>query len=93
MTRLNQAGSHIIAFALVVAALGVVGFAGYKVQQSHNNSSSANGQATVTEKAVPKAVTNAADLQTVSKILDDASAQLNTSLDDSSLNADLNSML
>ena len=92
MKRLNQSGSHVLGFALLVLVLGVVGFAGYKVQQAHNNSDTAVQTATTTAK-VPATIANTAELQQASRALDDSSAQLNSSLDDSSLNTDLNSML
>jgi len=62
------------------------------VQQMHNKTDTAT-QAAVTTASVPKAVTNTADLQQVSGVLDQSSAQLNSNLDDSSLNTDLDSML
>jgi len=93
MTRLNQSGSHIIGFALLVLVLGVVGFTGYKVQQSHNKTSVANQTATTAKAAIPANMTSTADLQSVGQVLDQSSAQLSSNLDDGQLNADLNSML
>ncbi|HSX31042.1 MAG TPA: hypothetical protein VLE99_03945 [Candidatus Saccharimonadales bacterium] len=92
MKRLGQSGSHIIGLALLVLALGVVGYAGYKVEQAHTKTTSTT-QAATTKASVPAIVTSQADLQQVSDVLDQSSAQLNTNLDDSGLNADLNSML
>jgi len=88
MKRLNQSGSHILGVALLVLALGVVGFAGYKVQQAHKPTASVSVTHTV-----PATITTTADLQQTSQALDDSSAQLDSNLDDSSLNADLSSML
>ncbi len=93
MKRLNQSGSHIIAIMLLVLALGVVGFTGYKVQQAHNKTDSSNQTKTTAQAAIPKTVTNTTDLQSVGTVLDQSSAQLDSSLDDGQLNADLNSML
>ncbi len=95
MIRLNQSGSHVIGVALLVLALGVVGFAGYKVIQAHNNTTTTSQPSTTTTATVtvPKTITNAADLQKVDQFLTQASAQLNTNLNSSSLNTDLNSML
>lgn len=91
MKRLNQSGSHVIAVAFLVLALGVVGYAGYKVQQAHNKSDTTTQAATVV--SAPKTIANTADLQQASSALDSSSSQLNSNLDDSSLNADLDSML
>lgn len=92
MKRLNQSGSHILGFALLVLALGVVGFAGYKVEQAHNKAD-VTTQASTAPVAAPKAIANTADLQQASSALDSSSPQLNSNLDDSSLDTDLNSML
>lgn len=92
MKRLNQTGSHIIGFALLVVALGLVAFAGYTV--SHRTKSVATTASTVSTKSVvPATIKNAGDLQQTAQALDSASSQLNSGLDDSSMNADLNSML
>ena len=91
MRRLSQSGSHIIGIALFVLALGAVGFAGYKVMQAHHQP--VENAATTTALTVPAAIKTSADLNQASTVLDDSSAQLNSGLDDSSLNADLNSML
>lgn len=91
MRRLNQSGSHILGFALLVLALGVVGFAGYKVQQAHNTATTT--QAATTTATVPATINTTADLQQAGQALDSSSADVNSSLDDSSLNADLDSML
>ena len=90
MKRLNQSGSHVLGLVLLVLALGVVGFAGYKVQQAHDNKVASQ---TTTTATVPATISNAADLNQAGQALDDSSAQVNSSLDDSSLNADLNDML
>lgn len=91
MKRLNQSGSHVVAIALVVLALGVVGFAGYTVQQSQHKSTVASK--TASQQAAPETITSTADLQQAGQSLDDSSAELGTSLDDSALNGDLDSML
>lgn len=92
MKRLNQSGSHVVGLALLVLVLGVVGFAGYKVEQAHNKSDTAT-QTAATAVSVPKVITNTADLQKAGSALDSSTSQLNANLDDSSLDADLNSML
>lgn len=96
MKRLNQTGSHVIAIAALVLALGVIGFAGYKVSQSNNKPVSTSSTTVSTQTkppVVPTTIGSTADLQQASSVLDQSSSQLNSNLDDSSLNADLNSML
>jgi len=90
MKRLNQSGSHVVGLVLLVLALGVVGFAGYKVQQSHTKTTDST---TASTQTVPATITTTSDLQQASKAMDNSSSQLNTNLDDSSMDADLNSML
>lgn len=91
MKRLNQSGSHILGFALLVLALGVIGFAGYKVQQAHNKTADTVSQ-TAAAKA-PATINTTADLTQTSQSLDSSSSELDSSLDDTTLDADLNSML
>lgn len=89
MKRLNQSGSHVLAVLVVVAALAVVGLVGYRVQQSNKQ----NDVTASTTSKVPTAISTKADLSTTSKALDQSSAQLDSGLNDTSLDADLNSML
>jgi hypothetical protein len=92
MTRLNQAGSHLVGIALLVLVLGFAVFAGYTV--SHRNSDTTTASTTSTKTAAaPGTIKNASDLQQTAQALDTASSQLSSSLDDSGMNADLNSML
>lgn len=91
MKRLNQSGSHVLGIALLVLVLGVIVFAGYKVQQAHDKTNAS--QTTASTASVPATISNTAGLQQAGQVLDNSSAQLNSSLDDSSMNADLNSML
>jgi len=93
MKKLNQSGSHVIGLALLVLALGVVGFTGYKVHQSQDKTTVASKVTTTAKVVVPASITGVTDLQDVSQVLDQSSAQLNSGLNDSQLNADLNSML
>lgn len=91
MKRLNQSGSHLVALLVLVLALGVVGFAGYKVNQARNDSGTLTA-AKVTD-TTPATLTTTADLDKTSQSLDDSAAQLDNNLDDSSLDTDLNAML
>ena len=90
MKRSSQSGSHVVALVLVVLFVAVAGFAGYKVWQMQQSAASSDTAAAV---QVPAKITNTADLTQASKALDQASAQVSTSLDDGGLNSDLNDLL
>jgi hypothetical protein len=90
MRTFNQSGSHVIAIALVVAVLGVVGFAGYTV--SHRNQKAAVTTRSESDK-VPGAIKTRADLTATAHALDSASGDLNSSIDTSSLDSDMNDLL
>lgn len=82
MKRQNQQGfGHVLLLVLIVA-VAVVGFAAYRVYS--------NQQADTQTKT--EASTKQSDLTSASKDLDQAGNDLNNSLDDSALNADLDSM-
>ncbi len=91
MRRSSESGSHLIALALAIVAVGVIGFTGYRVwqmQQAATTDTAGNTSATV-----PAAITNTASLNQASSALDQSSAQVSNNLDDSGLDADLSSML
>ena len=92
MKRLDQTGSHIVAVALLVAVLGVVGFAGYKVM-SANKSNTDTTTATTKSSTVPSNIRNTADLTQAASVLDSSASQVNNGLDDNGLNSSLNDML
>jgi predicted negative regulator of RcsB-dependent stress response len=75
---------------VVVLVVAVVGFAGYRVWSNQNTADTTETSATTT---VPSTIQTKADLDSTGKYLDGLGAQLNADLDDSSLNADINSML
>jgi uncharacterized protein HemX len=89
MKRLNQTGSHILGIALLIVALGVVGFAGYTVMNKHKDKTATATTATTQSDTIQ----NTADLTAASDQLDSSSTQVNSNLDDSSLNNDLNDLL
>ena len=93
MKRYNQEGSHLIAALLLVVVAGVIALAGYKVWQMQSNNTPSAGNTTASSATVPATIQSKADLTQASRALDQASTQLNGNLDDSALNADINSML
>lgn len=93
MKRLNQTGSHILAFALVALVVGVTVFAGYKVYQNQKTTTDTGDTGQTQTATVPKTIKNTADLNSVGKVLDDSSAQLDSNLNDSALNNNLNDLL
>lgn len=88
---MNQKGFGHVVIIFVVLFVAVAGLAGYKVMTMHNSDSS-NGSAAAVPK-VPATITSKADLTAAAKALDSAGVQLNSSLDDSALNSDLNDLL
>jgi hypothetical protein len=93
MKRLNQTGSHVLGFALLVLALGVVGFAGYTVMNANKSTDTTTATTTKTSSAAPGSIQNTADLNQAASALDSSSAQVNSGLDDSQLSSSLNDML
>jgi len=95
MKRLNQSGSHIVALALAVVVVAVLGFAGYRVMQANKTTpvTTASTQPLSTPSAVPATIKTNGDLTATAKALDDTSAQVDSSLNDNSLNSDLNDLL
>lgn len=92
MKRSSQAGSHVIALALFVVFVAVVGFAGYKVWSMQQAAAPASSS-TAANATMPSKITNTASLQQAASALDASAAQVNTNLDDSTLSADLNALL
>lgn len=92
MTRLNQAGSHLVAVLVGLVVLGGVGFAGYTVM-THQKTAAPVASTTASRNSAPATIKTTADLTTTEHALDNASAQVSGSLNDSSLNNDLNDLL
>lgn len=91
MKTSSEAGSHVLAFALAILAVALIGFAGYRVwtmQRAASTQSNATTTATV-----PAKITNKATLDRAASVLDQSSAELNATLDGSSLTADVNALL
>jgi hypothetical protein len=92
MKRLNATGSHVVAVAVVILALGVVGYAGYTVMQRSNTHAS-DTAAAKTEFAAPASIDSKADLETTATSLDKASGQIDSSVDATSLDSSMNDLL
>ena len=89
MKTSSQAGSHVIAFGLLVLVVAVVGFAGYQVWMKQQ-AAPAQQAAAVT---VPAKITDKATLSQAAAALDQSSAQLNSRLDSAQLDTYLKAML
>lgn len=91
MKTSNESGSHLIVVALGILFVGVLAFAGYRVYQMQMASNGASD--TTASVTVPAKITNTASLTQTANALDASSSQLNSNLDDTSLDSDLNAML
>jgi len=92
MNYSKESGSHLIVVAVFLAVVGAIGFAGYRMYQLQQPSLTDTTHAASTT-AAPAKITNTASLNQAAAALDNSSAAVNSNLDDSALNADLNSML
>jgi hypothetical protein len=86
----NQAGFSFVGVLLVLIVVSAIGFAGYRVWQSRGSEAL---EATNAASSFPAAIENKADLTQTSHALDDMNTQLESGLDASALDADLNSLL
>lgn len=89
--KLNQSGFGHLAVLFLLVFFAVAGFAGYKVVTMNKASNAASS--VVLAPKVPAHITTKADLTATVKALDAASGQVNGSLNDNTLNGDLNDML
>jgi hypothetical protein len=89
MKRLNSAGSHIVAIAVGILVIGVAAFGAYAVQ--HQNSSTDTTTASTSSSSGD--INNTADLTKAATELDSSSTQVDSSLNDASLDSDLNDLL
>ncbi len=91
MKRSSEDGSHVVALALVVLFVAVAVYAGYKVMNLPQVAPAST--ATTTTTKAPAAIINTATLKQAVSALDSESTQVNTNLDSSGLNTDLNDLL
>lgn len=90
MKRLDQFGSHIVAVAVAIGVIGVISFAGYTVIQRQGTTTASTASPTLKSS---QSINDTADLTEAAASLDASSTQVDSSLDDSSLDADLNDLL
>jgi len=90
-TQSSQAGSHVLAFAIAILAVAVIGFAGYRVWQMQTAAPSSTS--TVSGLSVPAKITNKATLDQAASALDKSSTTLNSNLNDTTLNTYLKALL
>ena len=91
LLRNNQAGFEAVGVIVAVLFVAVVGFAGLKVASMNKSTDAVQSSSASSE--VPATIKTKADLAKTSKNLDASGSQLNSNLDDGSLDADLNTML
>ncbi len=87
----GQAGIGHIATVLALAFVAVVGFAGYTVVSKNASQQDSAVQQSAT--GAPDKITSKADLEKTDKALTESDAQLDSGLNDRSLDADIDSML
>ena len=86
----SQTGVGHIAALLVVVVLAVTGFAGYTVWKAGQDKTDSSVSTSQTE---PTAIKTKADLDTTSKLLDNTVSQLDSELDTSALDSDIDQLL
>lgn len=91
--RINHAGFGHLAAVGIVLFLLVAGFTGYKVVMMNHAVSVAPAAKTTAASSAPASINSKADLTQASKALDNSNTQVNSSLNDSALDSDLNDML
>jgi len=92
---LNQAGFEATAVIVALLVVGVLGFGSYKFIAMHNQaktSTASTADASATH-AVPATIKTQADLTQTAQALDADGSSLDSSLNDTSLDADLNAVL
>lgn len=89
----SQAGIGHLAAVLVVVIVAVVGFAGYTVWKAGQTAHDTATTTTATTDGMPATIKTKADLTKTGQFLDATASQLNSSLNPSSLDSDINQML
>ncbi len=90
MKRTNQIGAGYLVAVLLVLVVAIVGFAGYKVYNTQNMKDQNSTGSMASEK---KVTTQAPELKAADQTLTQTGNDLNTGLDTSALDSDINAML
>jgi predicted negative regulator of RcsB-dependent stress response len=91
MKRFNQQGSLHLGVLLAVVVVAVVAFAGYRVWSSGQDKTTQT--ASTQSTGVPAEIKTKADLTQTSKALDQTGTELDATMNDATLDGDINSML
>ncbi|HEX8182399.1 MAG TPA: hypothetical protein VF575_02240 [Candidatus Saccharimonadales bacterium] len=89
-SRINQAGFGAVGVLVGLLLVAVIAGVGYKVVSMNKLDTTSQIPAATT---APETIQTQADLTATGKSLDQSGSQLDSGLDDSSLDADLNTML
>lgn len=95
MQRTNnkaQQGSSVIAISLIILVAAVIAYAGYMVMNKQAKTPASTTNTTAQSNTTPEKVENAADVNAANKSLDEMDAQLDSDLNTSSLDEDINSL-
>lgn len=87
---LNQSGFEIVGVMVALLFVGVVAFAGYKVVNLNKSASTVSDSSS---SSAPDSIKTKGDLETTNKALTESGTQLDSNLNDSALDADIDSML
>jgi hypothetical protein len=91
--RKSQTGiGHVVAVLLIVVIAGVA-FAGYTVYKAGQKTDDNQTATTASSDALPTTIKTKADLTATSNYLDNTATELNSSLDPSSLDSDIDQLL
>lgn len=91
-TKHDQSGFGHIVLPLMIVALLVIGFSGYKVwRKQHSTSNNTNNVAATV--SIPTQIKTKADLRQAAQALNDADKQMQSQLNSSALNGSINKLL
>ncbi len=90
MKRSEAGFAHLVMVLVAVVAIGVIGFVGYRVMQSQNDKKDTT--TTSVSKATQTKIDAAPTLKAVNTTLTDVASQLNSSLDTSTLDSDIQAL-
>jgi uncharacterized protein HemX len=92
MRRHTEAGfGHVVVLAVLVLVFAIVGFAGYKVMQSQNDNNDTTA-ATQTSAKNQATIDDTPQLKAVDSTLSDVATQIDSSLNTSTLDSDIQAL-